>query len=140
MGIEFKQNFKTEDFKKSVQDNLKTNLERGMAQAATQIVTRTSKGFDVTGKEFQRYTKRYEKFKTDKGRNARPDLTFTGRMLAAIQTRVEKVGSSLIGRIFFSSSREAVKASGNQKRRNFFGLSEEQKQKIVQELRRGINE
>jgi len=114
----------------------KRALQQAAADAAAEIVIRTQSGRDVEGAVFTPYTEPYEKRKAKSGRNTSPpDLTYTGNMLAAIQTDFEETSTGARARIFFNSALEAAKAAGNQLKRRFFGLSEEQAKQIAQTIR-----
>ena len=134
-------------------EKAKAKLGVAVSDEATRIVRRTRAGLDVDGKQFAPYTPPYNRFKgknrsgivtrTGKaGKNARQvkgdfsvtpqpvDLTLSGNMLAAIQTKVEDTSTGATATIFFNSAQEALKARGNQNKRQFFGLSDEQVQRI----------
>jgi phage gpG-like protein len=107
-------------------------FRRALEDEATRLVVRTRKGLDVNGQPLRPYSERYAKFRQKKGRNTDPvDLTFTGNMLAAVQTEVKETPEGYAGRIFFNSAREAAKAAYNQETRPFFGLADEQVQRIT---------
>lgn len=105
-----------------------------MSDAATEIVVRTRGQKDANGSGLKPLSLKYKKFKVLKGRQGVPDRTFTGAMLAAITSRVEQVGSNLVGYIFFSSAKEGTKAHGLQKLGEFFKLSQQQITKIISKL------
>jgi hypothetical protein len=88
----------------------------------------------VDGGSFQRYSPGYAAAKAKTGRSAKPDLTYTGKMLTSITSKVEESSTGLIGRIFVPAS-QAVKARANQKLRRFFGLSKRQIEKLTDALR-----
>lgn len=137
MGITIKN---AEVIVKVVKDRLEAmtdRLEVALADEATRIVIRTRKQLDVDGNQFDPLSPKYAKYKAKKGRKPEPDLTFSGNMLNAIQTRVEKTQDGATGTIFFGSAREALKAAGNQQRRKFFGLSDEQVARIKKKLTEG---
>ena len=114
-------------------DAIEREFEGALQDEATRIVLRTRQGTDVNGNAFAAYSPAYAKRRQAKGRNQSPvDLTFTGKMLAAVQTKVERLAGKVVGTIFFNSAAEAVKAQGNQKTRRFFGLSAEQIHEINQ--------
>jgi hypothetical protein len=138
-------------------EKAKARLKGALEDEATRIVLRTRSGLDVDGKPFARYSDSYNQFKAKfrsgfitrtgkRGKNARQligkfsatpqqvDLTLSGQMLNAIQTKVETTPEGATGTIFFNSTEEAVKAQGNQKKRQFFGLSDEQVQRIKAKL------
>lgn len=111
-------------------------FEQVLADEATQIVLRTRRGVDVDGTPFASYTEAYAKKRGDSGRRTSPvDLTFTGNMLNSISTKIVRTLETVIGTIFFNSTTEGLKARGNQEKRRFFGLSEEQVKRITEKLR-----
>lgn len=129
------------DFKKTIneiQNNLKRGLEIAITDEVTEIITRTEQGKEVENRPFEPYVAAYKKYRIKKGRRGTPDLTFTGNMLRSITSSVEVTTAKLIGRIFFSSAKEAEKAGFNQQKRQFFGLSKEQLQRIKQRLKEAL--
>lgn len=116
-------------------ERMRQKLPAVMADAATEIVLRTQDGVDVNGMPFAEYEEKYAKYRERKGRQTDPvNLLFTGNMQAAITTDVQETPQGARGRIYFNSALEAAKAQGNQKKRRFFGLSEEQVQRIRSRL------
>lgn len=112
-------------------------FEQAISDEATRIVVRTQRGLDVDGNPFPEYSKQYAKVRRNAGRRTSPvDLTFTGQMLNSIQTRVTRALGKITGEIFFSSASEAAKARGNQKLRSFFGLSDEQVERIKDKMQK----
>lgn len=92
-----------------------------------EIEKRTLSGRDVDGNQFAKYSEAYRKWKVEKKQRSNTvNLEFSGDMLAAMTTKVEKTATSFIGKIFFASAKEAAKARGNNRLRRFFGLSKEQ--------------
>lgn len=108
-------------------------LETLLEQEAGEIVRRTQSGISLNGGGFVRYSEGYAKYKARKGRNVKPDLTFKGNMLKGIRSKVVTSANVITGFIYFLPS-QAIKAFVNQKLRPFFGLSAEQKQRIVKGL------
>jgi integrase len=117
-------------------EKIEARFEQAVSDEATRIVLRTQQGKDVDGNSFAEYTEGYAKYRSKRGRKVSPpDLTFTGNMLASIQTTFQKTADAIIGTIFFSSAREALKARGNQEKRRFFGLSDEQVKRITDKMK-----
>lgn len=114
---------------------VRRKFEALLAEAAGEIISRTGSGKTIDGKSFKQYTKRYAAFREKKGRKTSPpDLTFTGRMLESISSKVTKATPDFIeGRITIAPKHKA-KAEGNQKRRPFFGLSKKQIEYINQKI------
>ena len=142
MGITFRSTFNAKRIGEAIIQKLEKKLETAMAEAVTQIDTRTASGRKIDGGSFEKYSDAYAEFKTKAGRNARPDLTFTGQMLAAMQSKVERIATGFLGRIFFQGGRTGSTASNdqiagyNQKTRPFFGLSDTQKKQILKKLQK----
>ena len=141
----------------------KKKLGRAMEEAAREIVERTRSGKDIGGNAFADYTQAYALKKAGSGRGAKwvgaakgrskratgirkglvkragiklkPDLTYSGKMLANIRTKIWEHADKLVGIIFFASQLEASKAEGNQAKRPFFGLSQSQIAKIKTKLK-----
>lgn len=134
MGIEIQRTFDPKKLQKELKDKQKKNLEVALQEAATEIVERTRRQEPVNGGKFAKLSDKYAKYKQRKGRHGVPDLTFSGSMLRAIQTKVEETINGLLGTIFFGSTAESEKARGNQKFRKFFGLSRRQQTKIDETL------
>ena len=113
-------------------------FEQAVSDEATRIVQRTQSGKDVNDQAFAPYSKAYAKVRQKKGRKTSPvDLLFTGKMLAAIQTRIRRFAQGIEATIYFSSPQEAAKAAGNQRLRPFFGLSDEQVGRITKKMTEG---
>lgn len=127
-------------FDEKQRTKVKHALEKSLEEEITHIRLRTQRGIDVEDKNFRSYSPQYLKYRTDKGRNAStPDLTFTGRMLAAMRSKVTHVRGYLEGTIFFLSS-QRIKAKANNETREFFGLSKEQLVRITEKIRKALNE
>lgn len=134
MGMTFRKNFDVRALADEGRKRRKFALERAMEEAAGEIVQRTQSGKDVNGSGFKAYSKEYAKTKSKSGRSSKPDLTFSGRMLTSITSKVEETSTGIVGRIFFPSS-QSVKARANQAIRRFFGLSKKQIDKLTDALR-----
>lgn len=128
---------------RKVDFKVKTNaliakLNEGMgvavADAAFDIVQRTTKGVDVNDKSFKDYSPQYKKYRAEKLK--RPtgvvNLQVTGQMLAAIRQTISKKESKVVGIIDFGDETNRKKAQGNSRYRDFFGLSDKQVKKIIE--------
>jgi hypothetical protein len=141
MGIEVIHPIKiAEDLKAKLKD-LEPVFDKAVQVEVSRMSARTRSGNDVNDQSFDPYSPGYAAFKKKKGRSASPvDLTFKGSMLRAITQKVFKQGGSLVAEVFFNSALESKKAEGNLKKRDFFGFSDEQleriKRKIVEALGR----
>lgn len=138
MGAYFKATLKG-DIKAHAQAQMRARarrLEILLEQEAGEIVQRTQSGKNINGGGFTKYSAGYAEYKSKKGRRASPpDLTFTGNMLKSIRSTVTVSASIITGFISLLPS-QAIKAFANQvlNKRPFFGLSNEQKQRIVKGL------
>lgn len=112
---------------------IKQNHQKAIDAAAMKgielIENRTSKGFDVNGSRFKRYSATYADFRVDKGRNPYPvDLQFTGRMLGSMNVKRSGKYNRLI---FFRGGENAKKAAKNQRTREFFGLNQRERSAVA---------
>lgn len=131
MAVTIRSTFSGADRARQLVENAETALNRQLQIEATQIITRTQSGRAVNGSGFDDYSDGYAEFRRKAGRRTSPvDLTFTGQMLQAITTTVRKVGDTIEGRIFFADAESAAKARFNSERRSFFGLSDEQRERL----------
>lgn len=131
-----------------------------------EISQRTLQGRDADGQGFEAYTPEYKNYKNGitasgsrqrkvRGRKVKKqnpakagrgdvvNLTYSGKMMAAMQTAVKTIGNGVTeGIINFSSAAESKKARvhndglGRQPKRHFFAISQEQKQKIIELITR----
>jgi hypothetical protein len=156
MAIEFKSNVDFDRIKREILEKQERELKLAINDAATEIVTRTQGGKDSRGTSFAKYSDGYGALKQRVTGRIKPDLIGfgyrttrngsknkagtrvgspqPGSMLAAITSEVTKLADGLLGRIFFSSQKEAEKARGNMKIRKFFELSKDQVNKIRNRL------
>ena len=82
---------------------------------------------DVAGRAFKKYSDAYREYRKKKGRGVVPNLSFTGRMLGAMQA----IGKRLKGQILLSGQ-EGLKAFGNEARgRKFFDLSTKDRNSVI---------
>ena len=100
------------------------------AHKSIRVRTETKK-VDFEGKGFKAYTPDYAAFRTQKGRSATPNLSFTGAMLGSIQVLAKKGMASLL-----LSGESGRKAWGQESQgRLFFYLSKKEKTVIVAKLK-----
>ena len=137
--VDLKTDLDFEAMKRTALDRLERETQRAVSDETTALIMRTRRGVDVEGRGFAPYSESYADYKAEKGRNRTPDLTFTGKMLAAITHRIERRATELLGEVFFNSTAEAQKARFNQATRRFFGFSKEQVGRIVERLQKVIN-
>ena len=130
-----------------------------LSDEVVRIIQRTQKGQDKNDNTFKPLSKSYAAFKANGGRvnqkrvvnNAgkvkeparRPissqtnptNLTFTGQMLQALTSSVEKISGGFLGKIGFLSAKESDKAIGNIKYgRDFFGLTKDFESKVTSRI------
>jgi len=85
------------------------------------IKQRTARGQDANQKAFPPYTQVYKEFRQKKGRQVSyPDLNFTGQMLSNMTQK----STPSYAEIYFSNKSQAVKAIGNNRKRNFFAVGD----------------
>lgn len=98
--------------------HLKIALGRTAEFLMDNIQQRTQKGKDANNMSFAPYTRKYKEFRKTEGKKTKPDLNFSGKMLANMTQRV--TGRSAI--IKFADTKQALKALGNQQKRKFFAI------------------
>jgi hypothetical protein len=98
--------------------HLKIALGRTAEFLIDNIQQRTQRGKSASNKPFLPYTKAYREFRKQEGKKTKPDLNFSGKMLANMTQRV--TGRSAI--IKFADTKQALKALGNQQKRKFFAI------------------
>lgn len=89
------------------------------------IEERTRKGQGYKG-AFASYTPEYAAFREIADRGSTPDLQFTGQMLGSMAARSDRTQAE----IFFTSATESAKASGNNKKRPFFGFNRSEENEL----------
>ena len=94
------------------------------------ILERTQRGKDVKMKGFKSYKADYAKYRAKHGRDRRVNLTYSGRMLGAINSKHIPLGL----RFYFASKSETDKAKWNQKTRKFFGADKAQIKYLKKQL------
>ena len=100
------------------------------------ITIRTQQqGRGISGKKMRKYSPQYAAFKSSTGRNTSfRDLSFTGNMWKSLTTSTG-INSA---KMFFGSTNETDKAAGNNARTPFFGIGENEKKILRQELNKLI--
>lgn len=113
--------------------------ERGALGEIAIIQQRTVAGQNVEGAPFKAYSPSYAKVRErNNDQVSPPNLTITGDMLSSIrlgQTERRKEGAIII--ITPNDQVQANKIAGNDKIRKFFGLSEQQRQRIIDQINKG---
>ena len=96
--------------------------------ANKEIHKRTVAGKEVEGGSFKPYSKSYAKQRAEGGRSAKPNLTWSGRMLSSISAKAGKDYGKLS-----LTGREGLKAWANEQMgRDFFDISQKQLTDIVE--------
>ena len=125
---------------RNVDRDINRIVKRALGRAAefgrAGIVERTKQGLDFKKRSFVPYTPKYKKHRTEHGRSARPDLIWSGQMLAQISTLSMPDKASIM---FLNPHHELIaiaqhfglRAKGIKNPRPFFRLSSEQEKKIV---------
>ena len=98
------------------------------------IQDRMDAGVTIKGAPFKRYSKEYLKYRLKKGRQAKPNLAFTGQMQSGMTT----TATSRMAKIFFTRPVDAKKARANNKTRPFFGFSNSEKEKLKTKFLKGL--
>lgn len=107
----------------------------------TMIKVRTARGVDIRGRRFAPYTPKYKIFRKEKGRPTNiVNLNFTGSMMSSIQYAAtdKRVRLFILNTTDDSGARNPVKAFGLNRKRNFFGLSQQDKEYILNLVRQRI--
>ena len=141
MTIEITANFDLEDDIRLIQNELERELAVALQDEQAEIKTKTLRGVDFQGRRFKPYSKAYAQKRLKAGRNSQKvDLTFTGRMLANMTSRVRDQGGELVGEIGFASATEAAKASSIEADgREFMNLEDSQVERVRGRLVQAIN-
>lgn len=125
-AIEYKGKFFADNAGQKYISEVEKEFSRQLQDEIARIQIRTKGGRDEGENNFKPYTAQYAKWKKGKGRNASVDLTFTGKMLTSIRSKVVKQGNKWLGIIGFASQLEANKALGNiDNGRSFFGFTKD---------------
>ena len=92
------------------------------------IRNRTQKGKDADGRNFKPYKPEYKAFRQQRGRQIRfPDLNFSGNMLSNMTQKSDPKQATL----FFASKFQNIKAIGNQKKRPFFLIGDNERKTLI---------
>jgi len=120
-------------------------IQKVTAAIATHIKKRTLKGKDKNGRSFKPYAKStisYKKKKGGKFFNGNVNLNDSGKMMSAIQSK--RISASQ-GKVYFTRSEEAVKASrhilgkGKMPKRDFFGLNKKETTRFIRSYKEMVN-
>ncbi len=116
-------------------------------EARSAILKRTAQSMDYKGKPFKDYSRRWKAERRKRGKQtSRVDLNFTGRMLGDVLTRIDPAngravvsfgGSGIGGRLAYYHN---VSGAGSSRvRREFFALSEEDRENLKKMLEEHID-
>lgn len=155
MGIKVTNKIDLKGYAQRMNENINRELNLAIAVEKTRLIDRTQAGQTVSGAPMKAYSPAYAAWKGGSGRSKRgssskafhnanasksthPDLTLSGDMLKAITHGVTRLGANIQATISLSRPDQEGKAQGNQAARRFFGLSQEQKKKITERIRKAI--
>lgn len=110
----------------------------GVAGVAVAIIDkRTGEGRDADGADFAPYTPAYKDWRSKKGYSTRPNLTVRHHMLGAMAAKFVSAGKALI---YFTRGIEGQKAAGNNKKREFFDVRQDNEVSALRnDLERRVN-
>ena len=162
MAIEIEGNLDLEKAAKEIQDSLEKEFSKVRQLETGKMKQRIRSARDVNNAPMK-LTPEYAAAKVRSGRNGIADLTWTGTLLNAIGTKIERVGSDLVGTIFIqntSAPAPKIKPKTKQKRasapktrivntldkarglidqgKKFFGLTQEQLTNITNKLKEAL--
>ena len=131
-----------------MQVNIKTNarkVEKAFKKKGKDVAASFKKALSITAQEgvniienrtadcngykdgaFKAYNEKYQAFRKKKGRGAKPDLNFSGKMLGSMTTKASRKEA----KIFFTRATEAKKAAMNNKARPFFGFRKSEEKQL----------
>jgi phage gpG-like protein len=119
----------------SIRTKIPTALAIALNDETTIMRARIEEGRDVNDQPFDPYSDEYAEWRESKGyRVSPPNLTVTGNMLNSIASTVNENTTSFEGVVFFSDAAEAEKAKYNLEKREFFGFTDEQVNRIRDRL------
>lgn len=134
--IKWEKEIDFKDIEKEARSGIRKVLEVSVLDEVTRMVRRTQRGTDINGSAFAPYTPQYAAYRERHNRRTDiVDLTFNGTMLGALIHRIEETPKGVTMEVFFFSEKEALKAAGNQRKREFFGFSDEQVTRIEGKVR-----
>lgn len=145
MGV----SIKTPNPKKWI-EQINTNLRRTMAReiefAKSELISRTQSGLDANDAPFAPYSDEYRKQRAKGGRSEAPvDLTYSGQLMQAIQSKVEVGAEGVTGVIYITPGRGDGKsnadiARGLSKLRKFFAFGARIRRTLIENVRKGIKQ
>lgn len=117
-------------------EKMPNRLNSGLKVEANQIKARTQAGVDLYGSPFKDYSLYWAQERASRGLQTDiVDLTFTGRMLNSMRTRVSSSGTKIYGEIYFTGNQDDKVFELEKDGRRFFGLTDKQVRNIITKLR-----
>lgn len=116
-------------------------------ELSRKIVRRTQAGISVEGTPFKPYSAKYAEKRAESGRNTAVDLTLTGGMLKAVQTKDPvKTSQGVNIKIYIANiaskdpfSKKFVtateKARKTNKSRHWFGVSKQEREDLIKKVK-----
>ena len=112
-----------ENFEKQIREQPRV-VQKALGRTAEFLMfiikRRTARGKDFKGADFVKYTDEYRKIREAKQLPLKPDLFFSGKMLSNMTQK----SSPTQAQIYFTAVREGLKAMGNQRKRKFFAIGD----------------
>lgn len=112
----------------------KRGLQRIALLGINIIQDRTAEGQGYKDGAFKPYSESYAAFRSKKDRTLTPNLTMSGKMMAAMTSKANHKQAE----IFFRGSKESGKAAYNNQTRPFFGFSRDEEQRLLRAFERFI--
>lgn len=126
---------KLRNLEKTTPKKIDTAIAKTATFAINIIQQNMDRGQGISG-PFKPYSESYAKFRADKGRQVSPvDLTFTGKMRAAMAHRALGTGRQ---RLYFLDALSSKKAFHNNKTRPFFGFNAQDRSRLTEFFRRSL--
>jgi hypothetical protein len=122
--------------------NIKTPQSKAFWQAvgveqASSIRDRTDRGIDADGRSFKPYSTNYRRQRGESGRSTKVNLTWTGKMLAAMGRGIRATNN---GVKIIVAGEEGFKIWSNERRgREFFAISTKEAEKVLRKIIRWID-
>ncbi len=159
MALKATINLKLGEAFQSQRQKIDKELGKQLEAHITLIAQRVGRGNNFAGSAMGSYKQgRWRKIREAKGRQtSRVDLNFSGNMLKAMTSEVRRAGQKTLGTIEFRDTitrysgrqinlvsgkgrtvRDRIKAQGNQRRFNFFGIDRKQIDHILNKLQQSI--
>ncbi len=139
MGIEIEKKIDFQGITAQMKANASKALADQLELEKAEIIRRSLAGVDADGEQFEQYTEKYLTYKTEnRKRGGNPNLWLEGGMLQNMTTSVETTDSGYVGKIFFTDALQAAKARGNNLKRKFFALSQEQLERLSNAVKQAL--